>query len=72
MGCAAALYAALEDPAHISGLVLANPPTCYELRDKFKPMYPAVVITVRSDQLAISFRLGFHSVSWPMTFSYED
>lgn len=38
MGCAASLYAALEDP-DISGLVLANPPTCYDAREKFKPMY---------------------------------
>src|SRR5688572_18744832 len=33
MGCATALYAALEAPARIQGLVLAIPPTAWEKRE---------------------------------------
>ena len=37
MGAAASLYAALEAP--VEALVLATPPTCYETRGKFVPLY---------------------------------
>mmetsp|Transcript_24095 Transcript_24095/g.45488 ORF Transcript_24095/g.45488 Transcript_24095/m.45488 type:complete len:315 (+) Transcript_24095:24-968(+) len=39
MGAAASLYAALEAPAKVAGLILATPPTCYETRRKFVPLY---------------------------------
>eukprot|EP00933_Yihiella_yeosuensis_P026918 TRINITY_DN20889_c0_g1_i4.p1 TRINITY_DN20889_c0_g1~~TRINITY_DN20889_c0_g1_i4.p1 ORF type:complete len:197 (-),score=52.69 TRINITY_DN20889_c0_g1_i4:251-841(-) len=39
MGAATSLFAALEDPSSVSALILANPPTCYETRAKFVPLY---------------------------------
>mmetsp|Transcript_66261 Transcript_66261/g.170603 ORF Transcript_66261/g.170603 Transcript_66261/m.170603 type:complete len:197 (+) Transcript_66261:1-591(+) len=39
MGAAVSLYAAMEDPDGVAGLILATPPTCYEGRQKFVPMY---------------------------------
>lgn len=39
MGAAASLYAALEDPTSVAGLVIATPPTCYSTRQKFVPLY---------------------------------
>ncbi|CAE7466073.1 ABHD11 [Symbiodinium natans] len=39
MGAAASLYAALEAPEKVAALILATPPTCYETRRKFVPLY---------------------------------
>lgn len=51
MGAAASLYAALEAPDSIGALVLANPPTCYEQRRKFVPMYRESVTFARTKGL---------------------
>ncbi|CAK9090403.1 AB hydrolase-1 domain-containing protein [Durusdinium trenchii] len=39
MGAAASLYAALEAPEKVEALVLATPPTAWETRKKFVPLY---------------------------------
>lgn len=39
MGAAASLYAALEAPEKIGALILATPPTAWETRRKFVPLY---------------------------------
>ncbi|CAE7676904.1 unnamed protein product, partial [Symbiodinium pilosum] len=39
MGAAASLYGALEAPEKVAALILATPPTCYETRRKFVPLY---------------------------------
>lgn len=53
MGAAASLYAALEDPASVAGLVLATPPTCYSTRKKFVPLY--------QDSLELARRSGLEA-----------
>lgn len=56
MGAAASLYAALEDPDSVAGLILATPPTCYETRRKFVPLYQESVDFARSQGLEAAKR----------------
>eukprot|EP00928_Gymnodinium_smaydae_P070743 TRINITY_DN54516_c0_g1_i1.p1 TRINITY_DN54516_c0_g1~~TRINITY_DN54516_c0_g1_i1.p1 ORF type:complete len:346 (+),score=76.08 TRINITY_DN54516_c0_g1_i1:76-1113(+) len=51
MGTAASLFAALHDGANVAGLVLATPPTCYEARQKFVPLYRESAALARSSGL---------------------
>jgi len=51
MGAAASLFAALKDTTDIAGLILATPPTCYQQRRKFVPMYRESVDLARRDGL---------------------
>jgi len=39
MGAAASLIAALQDPSQADALILATPPTCYDQRRAFLPIY---------------------------------
>lgn len=56
MGAAASLCAMLEDPTNVAGLILAPPPTCYESRSKFLPMYRSSAEIVRTSGLEAAKR----------------
>lgn len=66
MGAAASLYAAIEAPHHISGLILANPPTCYEQRRKFIPMYKESVRLAKQKGLEEAKRLAARKTPPPI------
>lgn len=58
MGAAASLFAALEEPSLVEGLILATPPTCYETRQKFTPMYREFLEVARTQGLAEAKRVA--------------
>ncbi|CAJ1346722.1 unnamed protein product [Effrenium voratum] len=54
MGAAASLYAALQAPEKVAALILATPPTCYETRRKFVPLYEESLQLAESRGLAVA------------------
>jgi pimeloyl-ACP methyl ester carboxylesterase len=72
MGAAASLFAALEDPTAAQALILANPPTCYEQRAKFVPMYLESAALARSEGLEAAKAIAATKARPPIFLESEE
>ncbi|CAE8658895.1 unnamed protein product, partial [Polarella glacialis] len=59
------------DPSSVAGLILANPPTCYETRQKFIPMYRESLELARSAGLEEARRASEQKTRPPIFLETE-
>merc|ERR1711971_55509 len=72
MGAAASLFACLEDPSAFSGLILATPPSCFEQRRKFLPMYRESIRIAREHGLEEAHRIASSKARPPIFLETEE